>query len=500
MKNKIVGIVILMLMATTVVSATNINMKKDIQTVASGDVLSYNNKIVYYQPALFDWGVDQKQTDMSGYGITLNPPYTNAQSFTPTKDKLTAVSLYLFKGGAPPEPVLITVSIRDNLTHSDLVTKTIDTSVVTIKSSGTWVLFDFDDISITPGSKYFIVCSGNAGNDTNAYCWAFTEKKDMYNNGEAWYKADETAKWRMWMGNPGEPDDFCFKTYFRKPLDISVPKNNENLINPSTHVNMKEKIQPTSASVDVPVWVKGDSWTYELHSQCFTYNPNGTYYSTCFENMTETWTVTDVTDNNYTLQIIDKNISGKFFYGPYRWIFTKFMKLTGEDILRKTDLAEIQNLWVFKGLVRWLIGKINLPIPAQLTVSTLSKYSPPNTLVPFPLTAGTNGTLPNVHTTGYQKCTLYWGLRVAYNLPNVSGDTGSRKYTCEMENITVPAGTYNSFNVSVTYNSGVIHNYWRSYYVPEIGGFAKRSIHIDWSYNKPYLIQEYELVSTTYTP
>ncbi len=33
MKNKIVGIVILMLVATTVVSATNINVKKDIKTI-----------------------------------------------------------------------------------------------------------------------------------------------------------------------------------------------------------------------------------------------------------------------------------------------------------------------------------------------------------------------------------------------------------------------------------------------------------------------------------
>jgi hypothetical protein len=226
MKRKIVGIVVLMLVATSVVSATNINVKETIQTKASGDVLYCNNKIETFQPTLFDWGVDQKQTSSSGYGITLYPPETNAQSFTPTKTKLTAVSLYIFKYGTPPEPVEITVSIRDTLNGSDLVTKTIDTSVVTIKNSGTWVLFDFEDISITPGSKYYIVCSGTAGDAANAYCWLFANN-DTYTRGEAWFKPNENNPWMKWPSGPFNPADFCFKTYFLKPLDISVPINNE---------------------------------------------------------------------------------------------------------------------------------------------------------------------------------------------------------------------------------------------------------------------------------
>ncbi len=232
MKRKIVGIVVLMLVATTVASATTINVKRSIQTAASMSVSSYVNKNINHQPTLFDWGVDQKQTDMSGYGITLNPPWKEAQSFTPTKDKLTAVSLYLFKGGTPPESILVMVSIRENLTGADLATKTIDTSVVTIKSSGTWVLFDFDDITTTPGSKYYIICSSNAGNDTNAICWAYTTEIDQYPNGDAWSQQNETSNWMKWQGLGNEPHDFCFKTYFRKPLDVSAPTNNEYPMHP----------------------------------------------------------------------------------------------------------------------------------------------------------------------------------------------------------------------------------------------------------------------------
>jgi hypothetical protein len=219
MKHKFVGIVVFMLVATAVVSATNINVKKDIYTVASGDVL----------PKLpgFNWGVDQKQTWTDNYGMILMPPSSFAQSFTPTKDKLTAVSIAMFKYGTPPEPVHITVSIRDNLTGLDLVNKTIDTSVVTIGNKAKWVLFDFEDISITPETKYYIICSGNAGNVTNGYCWLFSDN-DTYTRGEAWYKPTETENW-ITLEQAGYGADFCFKTYFRKPLDISsVPQTVPN--------------------------------------------------------------------------------------------------------------------------------------------------------------------------------------------------------------------------------------------------------------------------------
>ncbi len=197
-----------MLVTTTVVSATNINMKEN------------NNKIVNSEPSepgLFDWwSVDQKQTHTDGSGLTLYPPEINAQSFTPTKDKLTAVALWLFKYANPPEPNLITVSIRDNITGPDLATKTINTSVITIGGKGTWTLFDFDDISITPETKYYIVCTGTAGDPGNAYCWLFSAN-DTYTQGDAWYKANENFPWNINNGI----GDFCFKTYFRKPLDVS---------------------------------------------------------------------------------------------------------------------------------------------------------------------------------------------------------------------------------------------------------------------------------------
>lgn len=220
MKKKIVGIIILMFLTTSVVSAATVPMKQIRPPDVSVNLLP--------EPVLFDWGVDQEQTENCGHGIALTAPWTYAQSFTPTKEKLTAVRLHIFKYGTPPTAHL-TVSIRDNLTQGNLATKTIDMSKVTIDISGKWVLFDFEDISVTPGGQYFIVCSGDIGNDTNAYCW-FYNNEDTYSGGEAWIKPDDSSPWSNFTHGGFNPDDFCFKTYFKKPLDISASTRSEHLL------------------------------------------------------------------------------------------------------------------------------------------------------------------------------------------------------------------------------------------------------------------------------
>jgi hypothetical protein len=287
---------------------------------------------------------------------------------------------------------------------------------------------------------------------------------------------------------PSGVGDFCFKTYFRKPLDSAVPTNNAQM-------------HTAVSGVDVPVWEVGDSWTYEEHSSTFVYNTNGTYYSRNFFNCTTTYTVLETTAEHYTVKMTSKNGQGWWTYGPYRFKYTQFTKHHQDFQIRKTDLAEVQSIYEFKGPVLWFVGKIGLPLPAQLQVTGERYNDPPLTLMPFPLTAGTNGTLTRVHQTGFQKLQLYWGLVTIYDIPDISGYLGPNKYTCEMADITVPAGSYNAFNVTGTYTAGGIHDYWRTYFIPEIGNFAKQSINIDYDASgKPWWINEVELVSTTYTP
>ena len=108
--------------------------------------------------------LDQSQTVMTEntflaigqVPIPENPIYIQiAQSFIPTKDILTRVELYIGKNATTTYPYI--VAIRDNLTNDDLTTVSVAAEQVPSEDFG-WVEFDFDDISVTTGMTYFIVC------------------------------------------------------------------------------------------------------------------------------------------------------------------------------------------------------------------------------------------------------------------------------------------------------------------------------------------------------
>ncbi len=167
-------------------------------------------------------GADQYQTDDYAYGMALSPLYHVAQEFKPTKEDLTAVALYFFNLEAPSD-VDITVIIRDSLDGVDLTTKTIDADDKIKKPSGTWVMFDFDDITIIPEETYYIVCYASEGVVNNCYCWFF-DVANKYDRGIAWASDDSGEIWDD-LEDPGWGADFveldlCFITYFQEP-----PKN-----------------------------------------------------------------------------------------------------------------------------------------------------------------------------------------------------------------------------------------------------------------------------------
>jgi hypothetical protein len=268
----------------------------------------------------------------------------------------------------------------------------------------------------------------------------------------------------------------------------------------ATNVNVKEQSQPTSVGVDVPVWEVGDTWVYNQRAIEYRYTQNGTLWFLLYRNATLTHEVTDDTGDNYTLKITSKNIEGSLTIGSFRLKFTPFTKLTCEMIFRKTDLADFHESWQEKGLVFWLLGKIGIPIPAQYKRTW--EYAWDGAIIlPFPLIAGTNGTLPGYSYTGQSKCSMYWGLITLFDHPVTSYSAAPQHYHCEMADITVPAGNYSAYNVSVDQLYGAGHSHTWRYYVPEVGFFGKQYFDIDYDTSgKPYSHYEVELVSTTYTP
>jgi len=269
----------------------------------------------------------------------------------------------------------------------------------------------------------------------------------------------------------------------------------------ATNINIKEKIQPLSFTVDVPVWEEGDSWTYTFHHTHYKYTSNGTLWATIDYNCTLLQTVTDNSGDNYTVTWTSTDFEGRATYGSVKLKYTPFTKYTAEFIFRKTNLASYQERHQLKGFVFWLIGTVGFPFPAQFMHTREWIYKTAAEYLPFPMTAGTNGTYPGFQYSYQEKCSLYWGIVSLLNNPITNYSSTPRNYHCEMENITVPKGTYNAYNVSVdlTYGLGQRHD-WR-YYVPEVGNTVKVYIDVDNDNSgNPGTIYKLELVDFNYTP
>lgn len=255
----------------------------------------------------------------------------------------------------------------------------------------------------------------------------------------------------------------------------------------------------TESVADVPVWEIGDSWTYNEHYNQFWYKSDGTPSLVWYHNCTSTCTVIDDTGDTYTVKLTSENNEGSLIIGPYRLKFTPFTKLTQELEHRKTDLAYVRVFHQERGPVIWLIGKIGVPIPAYYSDVEEEFFAPAWELIPFPLTAGKTGTFPSFTSTGNIKMSLYFGL-----IKLIDGDWSdfeipARDYICEMASITVPAGTYDAYNIST--DMGSAQNFSYSYYVPQVGSYAKYSAHSELDDSgKPVKNYEHELVSTNYKP
>jgi len=269
----------------------------------------------------------------------------------------------------------------------------------------------------------------------------------------------------------------------------------------ATHIDVKKNIQPTSSSVDVPVWKKGDSWTFNEHNTMHRYLTNGTLWFTWSRNDTLTCTVIDDTGDNYTIKESSTDNGGFAIIGSYRLKFTPLTKFTDEFTIRKTDLAYYYQLFVDKGFVFWLFGKIGFPIPARYYLLSEASYKSPMVDLPFPLIAGTQGNLPGYSYTYQEKITLYWGLITLYDLPKENFTQGPLPYHCEMVNITVLSGNYNAYNVSVDVPNG-LHGHYSNwlYYVPEVGHTAKGYTYFTDGAGKLIQTYGYELVDFNYTP
>ena len=161
--------------------------------------------------------LDQSQLDMDFFApvgnIFLAPEinYISAQSFIPTKNVLTRVEILTGKNSTTTYD--FTLAIRDDLLGSDITSLSLPPEDF-VTENFSWLEFDFDDISVTPGSTYFIVCSTFDSLD-NWYAWG-AKLSDVYPYGSVWWSEDDGASFEE------DPDaDLTFKTY---GIENSLPE------------------------------------------------------------------------------------------------------------------------------------------------------------------------------------------------------------------------------------------------------------------------------------
>ena len=86
------------------------------------------------------------------------------------------------------------------------------------------MLFDFQDITVTPEDTYYIVCRADGGVENDTYCWVF-DFNNSYDRGIAYLSEDNGLTWFDMEDLYQDPNymhvDFCFITYWLKPRNIA---------------------------------------------------------------------------------------------------------------------------------------------------------------------------------------------------------------------------------------------------------------------------------------
>jgi hypothetical protein len=183
--------------------------------------------------------LDQQQTQDCNYSFAITGNDCFAQSFIPTLEQLTKVELKLYKKGTPED---LKISIRSNLTGLDLTS--ILLSATLIPTNKTWYECDFPDLSVTPGTTYYIVWDPRGVPDcyNNSY-WCFGIN-NSYVNGSIFRYYIDFGIWYIFNPINFSNPDFCFKTY-------GLPAENNPPNQPSTPVgetNGKINVEYTYSS------------------------------------------------------------------------------------------------------------------------------------------------------------------------------------------------------------------------------------------------------------
>jgi hypothetical protein len=170
---------------------------------ATGKIISGFTKDTIKKPMLEDF-VDQEQSECGGYSYPIDEGKPLAQEFVTTYPILTRIELMIVKRFNPGSLI---VSIRKDLDGEDLAILKFEPNEIAEDMS--WKLFDFSDIEVEIGEKYYIVCNSEDTQGNDMY-FIYFDTNNKYPQGSALIKNGQWDELEI----PFYPDiDYGFKTY-----------------------------------------------------------------------------------------------------------------------------------------------------------------------------------------------------------------------------------------------------------------------------------------------
>jgi hypothetical protein len=297
----------------------------------------------------------------------------------------------------------------------------------------------------------------------------------------------------------------------------------------------------TSFDTDVPVWEIGDQWTYKIDNITISYQQENQTLDLYFSIAELPLTVIALDNTTYTLTF-ETSVSGssKIYAdlgdGPINMTITfTDMKISGNITIEKSNLRIKSLNALLKG--RFMVDIIQQPyiqlpfslpvirVPVTMNIST--NFETPFSLLSFPLDTSMiwNSTATNLTLNGKIHSIWFNIIRFLNNIATLFGNEflppeiasllpivdihdalttlGSGNafempmipsaFIClNTENITVPAGTYNSYNITIL--GGLAHGF----YAPAAGNIVKLTGNIEEII--PYMTNiNMELLNTTYS-
>ena len=233
------------------------------------------------------------------------------------------------------------------------------------------------------------------------------------------------------------------------------------------------KQQPTinQLSDDVPTWIVGDSWTYTIEEFNVNFNEGGQKIEMNGSINDFTLTVSDTSSDDYIVDFtggINANykISISFMSNSITLegtIKEKYVKLTGQIIFGKSDLQIKDASAKIRGITAVKINsmRIALPLPFKVTMNSILNTAFP--LFDFPLFIDKYWDLPHIIASMNVEAGGPFGFIKIPISASIELPAAPFAFHCHsLEEITVEAGTYTAYRISVGGLEGSMDYYYAS--------------------------------------